>query len=405
MPQTYVNPAIWDEKFDLLSEKERYDFIMDTLQQPLTPKFISELDLGFCIGEVLDLLNTNNLVDKSLELIHKFKHHQSELYKEEYPLFDYFLVEYYLFQKEPTKVSETLCHFKDDPEKGIEPLLSIMDMLIYYGYIDILEDLIDKTYITVRDSDEIIGGAQYDFAQIIFHDFVNRIYKKKNNGSNIDWNYINSESAKYGYDYKKIQAITDKHLISVIQGGEEFEKNFRNNRMDLFETLIWSFCIYMYTEKNMSFICSANLWNGIITYLEGPKSKHNKKQPAEVYFDLSKHALEHHINTLYSGVMSLRQAKAVAILWGLTYFYDFLISRKLISNSIYNKALRSIDHVKSHFIQTYQRELWRYNFVHRWKKPDSIVYEDFESEAKIFTESIKIQVPLNNEPDNDFGEL
>ncbi|MCB1191799.1 MAG: hypothetical protein KDK90_15245 [Leptospiraceae bacterium] len=405
MPETYVNPAMWDEKFDSFSNKERYDFVMETLQQPLTPKFVEELDLGFCIGEVLDELNTNNLVENALELIQKFKYHQSELYKEEYPFFDYFLVEYYLFQKEPEKLEEALSRFKIDPEKGIEPLLSIMDMLIYYGYIDTLQNLIDQTYLVVRDSEEIIGGAQYDFAQIIFHNLVNKIYNQTNNGSHVDWNFINSEISKYGYDHKKMRDISDKHLMSPIQGGEEFEKNFRNNRIEIFESLMWSFCIYMYTEKNMNFICSANLWNGIITFLEGPKSKHNKKQPAEIYFDISKHSLEHYISGLYGGIMSLRQAKAIAILWGLTYFYDFLISKKLISNSIFNKAKRSIEYVKNAYIQTYQRSLWKYNFVHRWKIPDSISYEEFESEAKIFAESIKIQIPLNCEPENDFGEL
>jgi len=85
------------------------------------------------------------------------------------------------------------------------------------------------------------------------------------------------------------------------------------------------------------------------------------------------------------------RAEMVAVLWASVYVYDFLISVGLISQSTYDSFITSSKILKGKVIVNYTRELWNANFVHYWKKPDSVSETEFLEEAKIFSKSLNIK--------------
>lgn len=69
MKTIYEDVDKWDNRFAEKSNEEQYDFIIETLKQPLSKSFIDELDLGMILVELKDNLEDEKQFDKVLELI------------------------------------------------------------------------------------------------------------------------------------------------------------------------------------------------------------------------------------------------------------------------------------------------------------------------------------------------
>ncbi len=72
------------------------------------------------------------------------------------------------------------------------------------------------------------------------------------------------------------------------------------------------------------------------------------------------------------------------MLWGAVYLYDFLYEQGVISKLIYNSAQKVFSWTKEDVLSAYSKNLWKYNFIHNWSKPDSVGQYVFEQEEKLF---------------------
>ena len=65
-----------------------------------------------------------------------------------------------------------------------------------------------------------------------------------------------------------------------------------------------------------------------------------------------------------------------------------MLSIGLISEKVYEDALKIIFSLKAEVIKEFGNSLWEFNFVHRWKAPDAISQEEFNTENQIFVRSL-----------------
>lgn len=80
---------------------------------------------------------------------------------------------------------------------------------------------------------------------------------------------------------------------------------------------------------------------------------------------------------------------------GIPYIYDFLKETMIIGDTTYEKTLSHVDKVKKDVISGLEDELWMYDFVHRWERPDCISREAFEAESEAFVHSFSKPKPLS----------
>ena len=49
------------------------------------------------------------------------------------------------------------------------------------------------------------------------------------------------------------------------------------------------------------------------------------------------------------------------------------------------------------FIIRNKKNLWEYNYVHRWGKPDHLSIEEFEAEEKLFKDTLEKEIYIEGE--------
>jgi hypothetical protein len=399
MELSFTDPDQWYEEYESASLKRRYDILMETLDQPLSRNFIEDVDLGMCLVSMMDELTSNNLITQTLAFIDRFQTKQPDFYEEEFQYFDNFLVVYYLYRDEKEKVAQALSRFMEDPASGIDQMIPLLDYLRFYECMDALMELCRKTYIPVQRSPEIIGSAEDDLGVVVFIDMVDKAYRIIRRGEIFDWTAFVRRAGKYGYTggQEMAEEIKD-YLTQEMEGGEAFIASFKRNRKETLNALVWAFLRYMLDQKNIGFVCSEHIMNGVLKFLGQRELRSQKSVSPNTYFGFSKNELDQYLGRLIGGFMSTQQAKAMGILWGIVYLYDFLSSKAAISDSIHRHVVKSVNSLKNDSIKVFRRTLWKYDFVHRWTPPDSVPNDRFAAESELFSKTIEMEVPLGDEP-------
>jgi hypothetical protein len=88
MSLSFSDPEKWYEQYEQASKKQRYEMLLETIQQPLSQQFIEELDLGMCLIETKSDLLSNNLLPELLEFIEILQTKQPKFYKKEFYYYD-----------------------------------------------------------------------------------------------------------------------------------------------------------------------------------------------------------------------------------------------------------------------------------------------------------------------------
>ena len=139
------------------------------------------------------------------------------------------------------------------------------------------------------------------------------------------------------------------------------------------------------------------IMNGVLGFLEERELPSKSNVHPYVYFKFPKDQFDLHLGRMIGGFLSSSQAEAASVLWGIVYFYDFLLSRNIIAEPIHRNVMESVNSLKADVIRAFRRSLWRYDFVHRWTPPDSISEDEFAVESRMFAKTADMKVPLSEE--------
>lgn len=398
METPLADPDQWCEEFESASLEKKHEIITETVNQPLSQDFIEDSGLIDCLFDMFGILRSKNLITEALSLIGALQTKQPEFYKSNFQYFDDVPVIYYLYRDDREKVVESLSRFMEDPLHDLDMIMPILSHLRLYGYTDVTLLFCQKAYKPVEESPEYMPGAENDLGIIVFLDLADRTYRRIRDGETVDWELFTKEVEEYGYNGGgKTTDEVRQNLTGEMEGGETFIRNFRSDREKTLNTLTWAFLKYMLDQKNMDFVCSEHIMNGVLGFLRERKLPNKSNVHPYVYFKFPKEQFSIHLGRMIGGFLSTRQAEAVGTLWGIVYVYDFLLSKNIIVESIYRNVMESVNSLKADSVRLFRRRLWAYDFAHRWTPPDSISEDEFATESSMFAKTLDMKIPIGEE--------
>ncbi len=398
METPLADPEQWYEECESASPEKKHAIIMETINQPLSEDFIEDSGLVDCLFDMFGMLESRNLITEALSLNEALQTRQPDLYKRNFQYFDDFLVVYYLYRDDREKVVESFSRFMEDPLHDLDMVMPILSHLRLYEYTDVAVQFCRKAYKPIEESPKYIPGAENDLGVVVLLDLADRAYRHIRGGASVDWEVFAKEVEEYGYNGGGETADeVRRNLTEDMEGGEAFIRNFKSDRKNSLNALMWAFVNYMFDQKKIGFVCSEKIMNGVLEFLEERKLPGRSSVHPYVYFKFPKDQFDVHLGQMIGGFLSSRQSEAVSALWGIVYVYDFLLSRSIIAESIHRNVMQSVNSLKASVIRAFRRSLWRYDFVHRWTPPDSISEDEFATESRMFAKTADMKVLLSEE--------
>ncbi|KAF3890670.1 MULTISPECIES: hypothetical protein [Nostocales] len=397
-----TNTQQWCKNYEAASAKDKHLLMVEALENAIPPRAIEECDLGMLLVELVDEIDSNNLISDALALIEKVQHQQPDLYAREFQYLDSLRVKYYLFSKQPELLRSCLAQFKNDPVSGIDRMMSsVIEYLRFYGATREIVDLCKSTYQPIKNSREVLPGTEDELAGVILIDLMETVYRELQQGGAVDWDAFGDAAKQYVTEEPQLWiAEVRRNLTKEIEINQQFFTDFKSEqkRDDNLRALSLAFSIYMAAQKQVSFITSQRIWGSVFEFLSARELPRNELGYPDRFFTFSEETLDKHIAQLIGGLLSDGQVEAAAVLWGIPYVYDFLLNKQVIGQAIHQEVIAVTSVLKPKMIEVFERYLWQLDFVHRWLPPDSVVEADFTAEAALFASSIEKVTPLATEP-------
>ena len=373
---------------------EIFDITCDFFSKELPREFVENCDVGEVILETKGHNQTAKEFGRVLKFIGLLKDKQPKLYREYFQYLDSFLIDYYWFHGDVRNVEVAFSNFLNNPVHNFDKYIMNFKKLLFFQYIDLLDTAIIKNFDIVAQSEKLIAGAEYDLAICKFYLTLEDLWEQDNNV--FDKGRFVGILKDYGFDIsQKVLLSFEKGLFHPIQDKGSLENFFIQDRESCNLMILGYFLKYM-RGKNFSFVLSGRIWDKMLSFWKENSSKENLKP--DLYFRVHHDKFDKHLSDMSGSIFIDNKPEMAALLWGSVYIYDFLRSIELISQETFNDFLNASKRQKGIFIGQSIADLWNYDFVHSWAKPDCISDTEFKEEQKIFRKSISIKP-------GKFGEL
>ena len=377
---TATTKEFWDKYIneDIL---EIFEMTFDFFSKELPKEFIENYDVEEVIIETRGRHETAKNFDNVIRFSELLQKKQPKLYEDNFQYFDDFLIDYYCFHKEHSKVESSFSNFILNPTHDFDQYLISFRKLLFYGYTDILNVAITENYKKVETSDKLIGNSGYDLATSKFYLTLEEFYLNDDFDTKIFLTKLNKYDFNFNNDFLSAIEIGMRKQLTK----EDIINNFLNDRQYFIITLEIFFLKYM-QERKISFAISGRIWDKILAFWTENNNK--KKCSPNDYFQVKVNELEKHLSSLSGDMFIDNKSEMIAVLWGSVYVYDFLKAIEIIKQNTYDNFIEITKILKGKVIGQFTSDLWNSNFVHLWKKPDSISTIEFIEEEKIFKKSI-----------------
>lgn len=370
--------SFWEE--DIL---QRYDTLKAVFSEKLPAHIVAEYDVGDVLTEFIGHYEEAKEYSKILEFTDLLATHNPEHLAEVSAYFDEFLIDYFCYQGQAAQLEAPIQRFLANPLENYEFLLKSIQVLIYYGYSDQAEAIINQIYTQVRDSGKLLAGAEGELAMYRFFLGLERVYAHFSEQQVFEWQAFREDLLAFDFEFKEATWANDLELglgMDLSEVSVTFPAAFQRNRNEASDWL--SKCFMVYTrERKLSFATSSDIWYNLFEYWEDRRGSPGLKH----FFSLRPSTFKAFL-LKKSGFMVDYRFFSVMILWGSTYVYDFLKAAALIDDSTWEKTQQAIQQLKQAIIQEDPDSLWKFSFVHAWGKPDALTQEEWDQEKATFRE-------------------
>ncbi len=396
---------LWNKRlnYDILDE-ELFEDTCDFFSQKLPEETFEEYDIEELITEVIGHNESAKNFDKVIRFVEIIKEYQTDLYKKNFQYWVVYLVHYYCFKGDVEKIKEYFGLFVENPLADYDRYVELLFVILYYGYGNIVEEAMEKTFPEIIKDDELSNGDyNFSLANAKFYLELEKFYGKQN-FKNDD---IKGVAEKYKLNFKdKLWEILEQGMNSAL-----IVENLKSDLEQNFEKTIFlikiHFLKYM-KKRGISFASAQLIWNDFTTYW----AKTNKSKNPDTFFNVRAKSLFKHLDDLHIYLFADNLGHILASTWGGFYVYDFLKEIELISQKVYDYAMKELKILKGAKLRSNIKFLWESNFVHKWQKADSVSENEFIEEEKIFIKSStfrknnfqKVESELETELKN-IGEL
>ena len=364
-----------------------FDITCDFFSGELPGEFLEKYDLGEVILETKGHHAEAKEFERVLKFLRLLKDKQPVLYMENFQYLDDFLVDYYCFHGDGKQVEAAYVNFINDPVKDYDKYFSSFKKLLFYQYTDLIDKAITENFDSVAGSNKLIGAPEYDLAICKLYSELEVLWGENSNV--FPKEHIEGVMERYGFDPdQKLLSTVEQCIFSDVSDRGFLESIFIEDKRRFRFMLQWYFMKYM-KGKGVSFALSGRIFEKMISYWEGNIEK--KKRMLELYFRVHPQKFEKHLVDLSGNLFYDNKPEMVSVLWGSVYIYDFLRSIALISQMTYDDFFEQSRRLKGLVIGQFAPDLWDYDFVHTWGRPDSVSETEFEEEHKIFRKSYSLK--------------
>lgn len=372
-----------DTKFDKFWEiyinediVDNYEAVKTVFSEELGSEIGEKYDIGEVLTEFIGHYKSAKEFEKIIAFTKVMKAHNPRFFSEVSAYYNEFLVRYYCYHDDKEKLWEPVKDFLDDPLKDYDLLLKSLRRLVYYGYTDFAEKLIERTYPALKEASGYMLGAESDLAIMQFHLELEKVYDHYQKNQAFEWSAFKEMLERYDLEVRE-GAITEEGLerdISEIKA--QFSAELAENDFRVLEKLEKGFLKYMKAYE-VSFAASGAIWNHFHRFWT------RERVDQQGYFELEEEDLKAYVKN-QSGMILDYRFESVLVLWGSSYVYDFLRKAALIEEALHDKAKGIIKQLKKALMGENLTDLWEYAFVHRWKRAESVTELEEKAEKEKF---------------------
>ena len=341
MTNNFQDPQVWLEQYEESAIKDRYQMLMEILQEPLTKEWLKEIDWADILLQMSDEIQSCNLHQEMLAFVRLIREQQPKFYRQEFSFYDRFVVQYALHTKDNNLLETGLAHFAKYPGRDLDNFFAVIDLLIFYEQTDRAIELAETTYPKILSDRDLDNGLAEELAWLIITQELEQIYRQQQQGDPPDWQEYQFQSGNYDFD---VPPEWQKGAQEAIKQGldldlDEFLSLFKRNKFQsqAFLALSIAFYIYMSSNYQMSFCCAQRIWSNICSFWDTRELKAKQQTNPNTFFGFTQPELEQHLTEKIFNPFSLKQAEGFATLWGLPYLYEFLLDAGIIREQIYKK--------------------------------------------------------------------
>lgn len=384
---------IWAKTYRKLKKEERYDYFMKTFNKKLPEHFLEGVDVVDYLLNGFSFLDGQKEHDKILNLIDIiYKHNENTFKKGDYQYIDQYLLDIKLYRSEVEY--NDYKKFIDAPVESVDKLIDYLRKTIYYGYKDIAYNISKEVFKPIEKAPDLIVGAERDFAETVYLDKWQSHYEEIKSGAESDKDEFLKFMENYNYKLDEYYDMIVNYLRSGKLDFEDFNQEFLKGQREFVTRLKWMFLNYMYEEKDINFQISDSIWQLTLSFLLSDKVLEELVR-VEGLFIIDRVNIISYLKKMTS-FLSDNSEKQFFLLWGMVYIYDFLYEQGIIPELIYRSALKIINWNKPEIMLAYSSKLWKYSFVHRLSKPESVNEDIFNAERELFIKTYSTDINSNN---------
>lgn len=373
-----------EEFWDLFTSKNILDVFDETCEffsQELPDGFTDEYN---AIEIILETAGHNEMAknfDNVIKFIDIVKKKQPELYNKTIVYLNEFLVEYYCFHQDKSKLDEAFSLYIENPLKDYDYYRRSYKKIQFYQHTVLLNRAIYENYHDISES-ELILGEPYDLA---FSKFYILLQEGFEGGKGLaEFDFL-AKIAEFNFEltddvFASIEKGISKSLLSAEELNSQLVYDENLSSLIILRTYYQR---YMY-ERGFEFYLSGYIWDNMLKLWSKNKGE---ETTLNSYFRVTFDSFEMLLIS-FTDSFDIDRPEMIATLWGSVYIYDFLHKWEVISTEAYQDFLEISQKLKGLIIGTFTSDLWRSNFVHQWTKPDSVPEDEFREEHNIFAKSI-----------------
>jgi len=285
-------------------------------------------------------------------------------------------------------VAKSFEGFIENPEQDYDQYLIYFHYLMFYGYTDVLRKAITNNATIIDDSNDCMFEPECSLMTCELFLKLSDYYENEKFDRN-GFKQFMTKNRPFKVDEIFIESF-EKGFNSPLPEKAELVEILSKNVLEGLRLLEMLFVKYMY-DKGFSTCFAKKIWDNIQALWCSKEGKKEKYVNFDKYFSISEASFGEQLEDIGSNYFGCNTKEVAATLWGSVFIYDFLKDVGLISANTHQDFLQLNNKAKSRFIVDNTGDLWIYDFVHTWTKPESIGEKEFEAEHSLFRKSYDLK--------------
>ncbi|MEA1866089.1 MAG: hypothetical protein U9N46_13040 [Euryarchaeota archaeon] len=372
-PDIFEDTSLWWGEFNKLDWTCELGLFYATFENAGTEEFWEKLEPFDAVIEVFHRSTIAERVEDGIKLLETLKAQRPEQYMEHFEYYDCDLLYHYAPRNEDWRIDEIIGHFEKEPERDVDNLFVVLDLLRIYGMADGLDRLSTASYHRLKCSDQIVPSGDDELHHLTIFCSIRKYVASPDYGTKEAEEEFHRELEardfwKYGAKEEADERL--QTVVSALRGetGQDLRRNDFLISDDRCEDNVFllgmAFIRYLYTEKSIEWVTGDLFRELALDYFARVSAQ--SELGAEFYFSFSKEYLDKYLLGFF-GFLSLSDAKGMAVLKAMEHFSSFLHERGIYDNREFTEVKRAIREFKKPIGKMYERKSWKYGFVEMWE--------------------------------------